>query len=46
MTVAGGEARGEEVMTWTSGDTSGEHSGDRGMWGQLSTFTQWTTDCI
>ena len=21
MTVAGGEARGEEVMTWTSGDT-------------------------
>ena len=34
MTVAGGEARGEEVMTWTSGDTSGdysgEHSGDRG----------------
>ena len=30
MTVAGGEARGEEVMTWTSGDISGEYSGDRG----------------
>ena len=42
MTVAGGEARGEEVMTWTSGD----YSGDRGMLGQLSNLTQWTIDCI
>ena len=41
--MAGGEARGEEVMTWTSGDCSGGYSGDCMVTGDVGSIIKPST---